>query len=194
MTLSDFAAERKAKITAINAKNRQRGKQMERRVMKVLKGNRVPMSGSGAIKGDGQVFCSVGYILVECKCSAAVDAEGQQKLRVDFRWLTKMEAEARVMNARFPILVIHHIDAKQDYVIIDRKYFDKYFRSVIGDMQPLKIIELHGKSGWTAHRHKLELDFAHEIRYTILDTDLGPYVLCPLSWFALLLEELNNAE
>lgn len=194
MTLSDFAMERKAKITAINAKNRQRGKQMERRVMKALKGNRVPMSGAGSIKGDGQVFSSIGYILVECKCSAAIDSQRRQKLRVDFRWLTKMELEARIMNARFPILVIHHMDAKQDYVIIAQQYFEKYFRKSIGDMLPTAILDLHGKNGWTAMRHKLELDFAHEVRYTILDTDLGPYVICPLSWFAALLEELNNAE
>lgn len=192
MTVSDFSEERRAKIKANNEQNKRRGKQMERRVMKILKGNRVPMSGSGAIKGDGQVFSEVGYILVECKCSAAINSQGDQKLRVDFRWLTKMQVEATIMNAKFPVLVIHHIDAKQDYVILREDYFEKYFRMDIGDMLPYKVIDLLAKNGWNAVRKQLELDFSQEVRYIVLDTSLGKYVLCTLGWFAQLLEDKHE--
>lgn len=186
--VSDYAEERTAGIRARNAENKRRGKEMERRVMKFLKGNRVPMSGSGSIKGDGQIFSKFGYILVECKCSTAVNAAGEQRLRVDFRWLQKMEIEAKIMNARFPVLIIHHQGAKQDYVIVAAEYFWPRCGDVMSG-EPVRIIDLREDNGWTATRHKLELDFTPYTNYTILQTALGDYVVLTLRRFGELLEE-----
>lgn len=189
MIVSDYAEERKRTIKAINAQNKQRGRQMEQRVMKFLKGNRVPMSGSGSIKGDGQIFSRFGYILVECKCSAGTNSAGEQKLRVLFKWLEKMQLEAKIMGAKFSVLIIHHHDAKQDYVIIPVDAFFTHFGEQLEGAAPFKVIDSRGAYGWTTFRHILELDFADQMRYTVLETTQGSYAMVTLKRFRDLLHQ-----
>lgn len=184
---SDYAEERKALRKAINAQNKRRGKQMERRVAKYLGGHTVPMSGAGAIKGDGMVQHErVGYLFIECKMSAAIAANGEQRLLLQHSWLDKMQIEAEVMNARFPILVFHHHGALQDYVLIRTDHFIKYFNSHATD--PETIINNSAKKYWPAIKAQLERLFGD---YTVLVgfvTDTNTYILCTLRYFKELLD------
>jgi Holliday junction resolvase len=93
----------------INARNKTRSRQMEMRVARYLKGNRVPMSGSGSLKGD----CFVPYdeyrtIYVECKLTEKGAFYIYQK------WLEKMLRESNAMRCVFPILVIHFVGDSQN--------------------------------------------------------------------------------
>lgn len=181
--VSDYRQERLETIRAINAKNRRRSKEMERRVMKELGGNRVPMSGAGMIKGDGQVFNPrIGYILVECKLSAGINKYGQQKIVVYYKWLEKIELERSIMNARMPILVIHHLDAKQDYVILHYNYYERYLQTYVHDRPPL-VINTGTKGTWAAMRHKLEVDLADYTNYILLESRDNNYIVLTLEYF-----------
>jgi hypothetical protein len=110
----------------VAAENKRRGASMERRVMKLLKGNRVPFSGAGALKGDGMVYRSCGLFLVECKMSARVGPGGPAIL-MHFAWFTKLDREVTAMRARFGIVVFHYHGGAVDYVLIRKEYFDRYF-------------------------------------------------------------------
>lgn len=107
-------------ITARNALNKQRAKSMERRIAKVLRGRRVPMSGAMAkYKGDVEIpfVNNPGMYIIECKLSAHVD-NGKRKLRISFDWLTKIRDEAKAMGAKFGVLIIHYHNTDTDYVFI----------------------------------------------------------------------------
>lgn len=184
---SDYREERLELRKSINAQNKRRGKQMERRVMKELGGTRVPMSGSGSIKGDGMIMHPrIGYIFVECKMSAAMDARGKQRLNVSYSWFDTMDVQASVMNARFPILVIHHHDATQDYVIVRSDYFEKYVTPGVL-IEPVFEIDTGVKNYWSAERQKLEVVLNWYTMLMLLRTNRGVFVVCTLRYFKELL-------
>ena len=90
--------------TAQNNINRQRSKAMERSVARYFGGVRVPMSGSGGLKGD----CIVPYdtyrnIYVECKHASS------KKIRVQQAWLEKISRETKDMRCFLGMLVVHYL-------------------------------------------------------------------------------------
>lgn len=99
----------------INATNRRRAKDMERRVARYLKGMRVPSSGAIAgMKGDCKIPIVGGeeHYYVECKSSA------QLAFPLTMLWFDKVLIDTVAMDARFGILVIHFHGKKQDYVFV----------------------------------------------------------------------------
>lgn len=175
--LSDYAEERIAKRRAINAKNKRRGRDMELRVMKDLGGRRVPMSGAGSIKGDGQIYSErFGYIVVECKTSEAKNNNGIPRVTIALSWLPKLEKDVAAMNATLGFLVFnfHNKRSQADYVIIRQDWFQRLFKPVVepegaevpyvvevktktwGALQP-KLIE------WFTHHHEVHLHTVHGI-------------------------------
>lgn len=102
----------------INATNRRRAKDMERRVARYLKGKRVPSSGAIAgMKGDCKIPLEKGFYLVECKLSAQED-KGLAKIPLQLTWFDKIIKDSISMDARFGVLVIHFHGKKQDYVFV----------------------------------------------------------------------------
>lgn len=121
-----FADERREALIKRNNENKRRARQMEQRVAKYLKGNRIPMSGAGSIKGDCMVMRDrLGMILIECKTSAAVDKYGNPQIRIDFRWLEKLAKDVKSTNAKMGVLVFHYKDGRTDYVIVDDAWYVK---------------------------------------------------------------------
>lgn len=113
-------------VYVINKRNKQRSKAMERHIAKyfsgfdadgnVLKGSRVPMSGSGSLKGD----CIVPYdefrnIYVECKLTE------KRLLRIQQAWLAKILKEQQEMRCFMAMLVIHFMHTSPYYCLIPEK-------------------------------------------------------------------------
>jgi hypothetical protein len=97
----------------INKRNKKRARQMEQRVARFLKGNRVPMSGSGTLKGDCFVpFDEYRTIYVECKLTE------KDSLKIVQTWLTKILQVSVAMRCLFGILVIHFVGYAGDWVLI----------------------------------------------------------------------------
>lgn len=105
---------------------------MESRVAKYLNGNRVPMSGSGSLKGD----CYVPYdeyrtIYIECKLTQS------DVMRVPQTWLEKIEEETLSMRCVCGILVIHFVGSQTDYCFISEGGINKLQKlsgiPVVGD-------------------------------------------------------------
>lgn len=111
----------------IARQNKRRGAEMERRVMKALKGNRVPMSGAGSLKGDGFVYRSFGLFLVECKLSSHVHRKAGPAIVIAKKWLEKIVFEARAMRAKFGVLVFHFLNDAHDYVVVPVHDFERTF-------------------------------------------------------------------
>lgn len=182
MLLSDYAEERIAKRKAINARNKRRGREMEQRIMKALGGKRVPMSGAGSIKGDGQIYSErYGYVVVECKCSEARNSDGYPKVTVALHWLPKLEKDVEVMNATLGFLVFnfHGKRSDADYVIVRQDWFQRLFKPVL-DPECSDVpytIEVKTKT-WGALHHKLSEWFKQHSEIH-LHTDYGVYVVIP---------------
>lgn len=104
-----------------NNLNKQRSKAMERRIAAQLRGRRVPMSGAAAkYKGDVEIplYNNPGTYIIECKMSAARTLDDNPSLYAQFKWFPKIHEEARSMNAKFAVMVIHFHTIKIDYVFI----------------------------------------------------------------------------
>ncbi len=154
MALSDFGEERRAAVRARNNLNKRRSKTMETRVMRYLSGNRVPMSGSGSIKGDGQIISRFGYILVECKCTAVVDSKLNPKIALAYRWLDELKKDSNSMRASMGILIFHFHDTRQDYAVIEKALFEKYFYSV---SPCIYTVDKSIRSAWSVTKEALDL-------------------------------------
>lgn len=116
-------------VKAINLKNKQRAKAMERRIAKVLRGRRVPMSGAAAqYKGDVEIpFVNYpGKYIIECKLSAQLQKNTYEPMmRITFSWFPKLHQEAKNMAAKFGVLIIHFQNFTNDYVFVRRDIVDK---------------------------------------------------------------------
>ncbi len=122
---SETALKKKRK--EINATNRQRSKTMENRVAKILRGRRIPNSGANAAyKGDVEVELvnNPGKYIAECKLSAQRTKYDEPILSLRFDWFPKFHMEARNMNAKFGIMVIHYEYFANDYVFVRRDILD----------------------------------------------------------------------
>jgi len=184
---SDYGEQRIAAVRARNAKNKQRGRDMELRIMRYLKGNRVPMSGSGSIKGDGQLFCDHGYVLVECKHSALSKAHGPE-IRIVFNWLTKMQEQGGYMKASLSVLVFHfHYARMKDYAIVTLKDFQ---RIAVADSAAVEaVVEKPKRSGWRVTHEFLETCLIRPNSLIELRTDDDTYIIMRLPYFKQLIHK-----
>lgn len=110
----------KATRKRINALNKQRSKQMEHKIAAYLRGRRVLMSGAAKqYKGDVEIpFVNYpGGYLIECKLSA-VRQDNTPKIRMLFEWFEKIHGEAKAMNMKFGVVIIHFHGMKTDYVFV----------------------------------------------------------------------------
>jgi hypothetical protein len=183
--LSDYAEQRRAKIRAINAKNKSRSADMERRVMKYLKGRRVPMSGSGSIKGDGQLYCDKGYVYIECKMSAALGNKGPI-MRISFTWLFELAKYSKVMCAAINALVYHCHKSRleKDYVLMPVDIYQK----LTGDMdKPSLIVDKSQRRSWLIHQCDLEDMLPANNSIIGLESNRGLYIIMRLPYFKYLL-------
>jgi len=114
----------------INALNKSRSKAMERRIAKVLRGRRVPMSGAAAqYKGDVEIPFEnfPGKYIIECKLTAQLKGS-EPVMRLQFAWFPKLHEEARNMNAKFGIFVLHYHGNNNDYIFVRIDIIDKLIR------------------------------------------------------------------
>jgi hypothetical protein len=114
----------------INATNRRRGKEMERRVAKFLDGARTPMSGAAAkFKGDVTVdfINNPGKYIIECKLSDGTNGSNQPQVVLQLKWFAKIQQEAAAMRAKFGVLIIHYHGFKNDYVFVRSDHLDWIF-------------------------------------------------------------------
>lgn len=111
-----------------NARNKSRSKDMERRIARYLRGRRIPMSGAAAkYKGDVEIplINHPGMYLIECKMSAKQMNDNSPAIRIIFAWFSKIHDEAKAMNAKFGILIIHFLGRAEDYVFLSDETIDK---------------------------------------------------------------------
>lgn len=105
-----------------NELNKQRSKAMERNIAAKLRGTRVPMSGAmRQYKGDVEIpfINHPGKYIIECKLSSQRNnTSGEPQLRLVFDWFTKLHSEAKSINAKFGVLIIHFQQFSNDYVFI----------------------------------------------------------------------------
>lgn len=182
-----FAEERKRTIREINNQNKRRARQMEQRVAKFLRGNRVPMSGAGSIKGDCMVINDkFGMILIECKTSSQRDTHGNARIRLNFDWLIKLDADVKATRARMGVLVIHYHDARTDYVIMRSDLYTQ-----VGGTPPTKATTFFTEKhvGFLLKRAVLDdalKDSPEQI--ALLSNKSGDYVILTLDKFRDLIE------
>jgi hypothetical protein len=110
--------------------NKKRSQIMEREVAKLLKGNRVPMSGAGQIKGDCVVpFDSFRSIYIECKYTQ------NDYITLAFHLFTKMQRESIAMRSVFPMLIFRFWGLKEYWCLFSDE-----------DSEPL--FDVYGKPEW----------------------------------------------
>lgn len=140
--------------------NKNRGKAMEHRIAKLLKGNRVMMSGAGSIKGDCIIpFDEHRTYYVECKLTARKD--GRTLFTIPHEWFYKIDRESYAMRSVFGILVIHWHNLKEDWVFIrqDKIHFIEELKDVslqhwitplkeTGEMKKVKITANYERSNF----------------------------------------------
>lgn len=115
-----------------NRLNRQRAKTMERRIAKLLGGDRTPQSGAGNSKGDVTVMFAnrPGRFVIECKLTELLDRDGPS-ITISKAWLNKIHQEAEQMNAVFGILIYRYHGRPDDFVLIRSKDMRKVIKRPI---------------------------------------------------------------
>lgn len=123
ITKADILLTPKSARQKINNLNRQRAKQMERRLSRFFGGNRTPMSGGGWVKADINVPLpnDSGAFLIECKLSNADHHAFGATIRIDLSWLEKIARDAVSMRSRFGVLIIHYHQHAGDYIFLREK-------------------------------------------------------------------------
>lgn len=178
----------------INRLNRQRAKQMETRISKLFLGTtkgKTAQSGAGMWqKGDCDVPLpnDSGKLLIECKCSSAINGTFGATLPIQYSWFDKMEREKIAMGSRLAVLCIHYHNFTGDYVLfreIDIPIIEAIAGTTYTFAGPI-VDGTHNKSGKkqvTDHIHRVwvldafrqtENDSAPNMRY---QTHGGLYVL-----------------
>jgi hypothetical protein len=165
---------------------------MEARIAKYLGGNRIPMSGSGSIKGDVRILTQRwGEIMVECKYSAGVGNRGP-RIRIDFRWFDKLDQDVKYMKSAFGILIFHYHDARfNDFVILRRHLFDRLFEESEMILSEVKVFDMTNKNGMTIDRDILHAAFdAHPCKppCAVIRYAGGDLVVFPLVYFKEILD------
>lgn len=194
----------------INATNRRRSKDMERRVAKYLRGTRVPASGAIAgMKGDCVIPLVSGFYLVECKLSAAQnETDNHPKIILNMNWFDKIIQDAKSMGAKFGVLVIHFHSRKRDYVFIpshamqylalkSKHGFD--IDLIRNDVNPTDLSTLNNRRRtiYTLYQNKLEESLitvrgyqAASYLFSSKDTGTALWYVIPLEQYRDLLENV----
>jgi hypothetical protein len=150
----------------INALNRKRSAAMELRVARFLGGRRTPSSGAMAkYKGDIEVELKnyPGKYVVECKLSAQEQTVKDPIMIFSYSWFPKIEQEAKDMNAKFAVVVIHFQDNGTDFVFISEKtahlLIDRYntpYKTELTNILSLPALDWNnGKASKKLYRRKL---------------------------------------
>jgi hypothetical protein len=107
--------------------NKDRSRRQEQKIASYLKGRRVPMSGSGTMKGDIRVpFDDYRDIYGECKFTE------KDTLSVQVAWLEKIRTEAHTERCLFGILVISFYRHSNNYILISPEG-TRILRTHLGD-------------------------------------------------------------
>jgi len=192
----------KANRKKINALNRSRAKDMERKVARILHGERI--FGSGAFKGykgDCKVPFTYGELLIECKLTESFHKVLKTpQINLDTKWLAKIHHEAYTMKCRFGLLVFHYFAYPDNIAVIKLSDVQWLLAKISRDDVFISI----GEIGYNTAQKKLG---SIAIRKNWLDTHwsvgmIGKYIACtihgypyiflPLLDFAALLELVNN--
>lgn len=184
--MSSYREERLAAMDANRRLIRSRSAEMERNVAKFLSGRRVPMSGAGYLKGDCEIVTDkVGRILIECKYSAHRDKTRGPNIRIDFKWLDKMERDAAAMKAVFPALVFRFHDVRlSNHVIIRTDVLKTY--DTEDRISGAAYIDAGDRSGITLYKSMLDTAiaahaFGHPV--ALLTCNRGEYAVITLALF-----------
>lgn len=184
----------------INATNRRRSKDMERRVARYLKGLRVPASGAMmGMKGDCYIpLATGGQYLIECKLSAAKDRQDKPRMTLDMKWFSKIINDYRAMNMHFGILVIHYHGLKEDYVFVPPSGMRLIaMHSTHGltvdlirhEVKPVDLVEFNGKprAVYSILQEKLEEHFI-----TVNGFKAAAFILSSGLWYIFKLSEFRD--
>jgi hypothetical protein len=121
------AVEAKKTRREQNARNRDFGKETERRVAKKVGGERIPMS--GAIKqgnfnltGDVRVRDALNnnMMKLEIKASSSISAKGEKQINIKLDWLKQMVQEAREAH-EIGALTFHFKGESEEWYIFTEK-------------------------------------------------------------------------
>jgi hypothetical protein len=147
ITSPQAAEQLKAERRERNRLNRQRAKTMERRIAKLLGGDRTPQSGAGNSKGDVTVMFAnrPGRFVIECKLTELIDRDGPS-ITISKAWLTKIHLEAEQMNAVFGVLIYRYHGRPEDYVLIRAKDMQKVIKRPIETTTDLTFNNLKAKT------------------------------------------------
>lgn len=129
ITSPQAAEQLKAERRERNRLNRQRAKTMERRIAKLLGGDRTPQSGAGNSKGDVTVMFAnrPGRFVIECKLTELLNRDGPS-MTISKAWLSKIHQEAEQMNAVFGVLIYRYHGKPDDFVLIRSKDMRKVLK------------------------------------------------------------------
>lgn len=161
---------------------------MEQRIAKLLKGSRVPMSGSGTLKGDCFVpLDEYRTIYVECKLTQ------NEMMIMPQKWFFKIQQEAKAMRCVFGILVVHFVSESGDWVLIP-EHGVRRLEQELEELLPVHSIHetVYSKKGIAMRRN-----FFIENPYTWLQFEEGLWTIMPLLDFSQVLQritERNNSQ
>lgn len=129
----------KEDLDKIRSRNKDRSKDMERKVTARLNGKRTPMSGAGMVKGDGIVYLpnNNGLCVLECKVTSRLhDTQGPRVL-LQSLWFDKLQRDTQAMKglgAKFGILIIKFLHIREMYCFVhtdDIKKIEEYLSVTI---------------------------------------------------------------
>lgn len=168
----------------INRLNKSRARAMERRVAQYLKGNRVPMSGSGTLKGDCFVpFDEYRTIYVECKLTQSY------QMAMDQKWFYKVQEETKSMRCVFGIFVIHFFGNGGDTVLLSDDAVEKFHAlSGIDISEGAEVWEKEYRAKYVC----IPREFFRLKPKTWIDVNEGLWLGLPLSEFREHLEEKDR--
>ncbi len=178
--------ERKEKAREIAAQNKSRAKAMERRIAKVLMGDRTPMSGAGATKGDVRVMFRnrPGHYMIECKLTAQDDEVSGPTIAFNRIWLDKMHEEAKAMRSLFAVLIVHYMNYSNDFVFIRVDDYNK----ILPAPDITKVLDLSHKQAKNIRVSRYDLlDIADT---GLLKLAIGEYYIFTLQVFRDMMEEI----
>lgn len=200
--------------TRINGLNKDRAKKMENKIADYFGegGKRVPMSGAaGSWKGDVVVEFQnhPGKMLVECKLSSSwKEGEDSPRIKIDFKWLPKIDIEVEITKSKFGILVFQFwyrgskdyfvLIKTEDFALLDTKY-EVEDRSIVVDILASTAVTdwRYTKGGKPLSAYSLTLKEVERMlqtfslyRATKVNTSAGEYILLPLKDFRDLIRDL----
>jgi hypothetical protein len=190
----------------INATNKRRAADMERRVAKYLSGDRTPASGAmSKYKGDVKVPLSRNkHFLIECKMSAARDSYGNPEIAMQSAWFPKNKKDAKAMGSVFSVLIIHHHGLSGDYVFVPLEALQwigdrTSYAEVVSDMCSLPVAMDYSVKPNGSYRAMFKLQRKHieqhmqpvsGMRATKFKLVDGDYVIMSLEHFRDIIEDI----